>query len=69
MCKEEGGRYYGLVQRLAQGDKKAFNGNEIDFFPSSFERNRQSISGEIFTHIQDDIYDDGYNWKDYDPCD
>lgn len=68
MCKEEGGRYYGLVQRLAQGDKKAFNGNEIDFFPSSFERNRQSISGEIFTHIQDDIYDDGYNWKDYDPC-
>jgi len=69
MCAEMGQRYYNLVQRLCQGDKKAFDGKEIDFFPSSFERNKMSISEEIFTCIQDDIYDDGINWKDYDPTD
>jgi len=67
MCEEKGGRYYELVQRLCAGDKKAFNGNEIDFFPSPFEISKQRISGEIFPHIQDDIYDDGDNWEDYDP--
>lgn len=69
MCSEKGQRYYCLVQRLCQGDKKAFDGKEIEFFPSSFERNKMSISEEIFTCIQDDIYDDGINWKDYDQTD
>lgn len=69
MCEGNGGRYYGLVQRLCAGDKKAFDGNEIDFFRSSFEITKQSISSEIFHYMQDDIYDDGNNWKDYDPCD
>jgi len=69
MCEEEGGRHYELVQRLCNGDKKAFDGKEIEFFPSSFERNKFSISDEIFTHIQDDIYNDENNCKDYDPAD
>ncbi len=69
MCEKAGGRHYELVQRLCNGDKTAFDGKEIAFFPSSFERNKFSISEEIFTHIQDDIYNDGNNWKDYDPAD
>jgi len=69
MCEKAGGRHYELVQRLCNEDKTAFDGKEIVFFPSSFERNKFSISEEIFTHIQDDIYNDGNNWKDYDPAD
>ena len=69
MCEEEGGRHYDLVQRLCQGDKTAFDGKEIELFPSSFERNKFSISEDIFSCIQDDIYNDGNNWKDYDPTD
>ena len=69
MCAEMGQRYYSLVQRLCQGDKKVFDGKEIEFFPSSFEKNKMSISDEIFNCIQNDIYDDGINWKDYDPGD
>jgi len=37
------------------------------FFPSPFEISKQRIWREIFPHIQDDIYDDGDNWEDYDP--
>lgn len=69
MCSEKGQRYYDLVQRLCIGDKKAFEGNEIEFFPSSFERNKMSISNEIFSCIEDDIYDDGINSKNYDATD
>jgi hypothetical protein len=69
MCKEKGSHYYNLVISLCQGDKKAFLGNEIEFFPSSFERNKMSISEEIFSCIEDDIYDDGINYKNYEPTD
>jgi hypothetical protein len=67
MCIENGERYYNLVKQLIKKDKKAFNGKEIDFFPSSYEKIKMSISEEIFTHIQYDIYDDGVSWKDYNP--
>lgn len=67
MCKEQGERYFNLVNSLIKGDKKAFNGKEIKFFPSSYEKNKMSISDEIFSHIQYDIYNDGINWKDYEP--
>jgi len=66
MCIEQGERYFNLVNSLIKGDKKAFNGKEIEFFPSSYEKNKMSISDEIFSHIQYDIYNDGINWKDYD---
>jgi hypothetical protein len=66
MCIEQGERYYNLVQKLIKGDKKAFDGKEIEFFPSSFEKNKKYISDEIFRYIQNDIYNDGINWKDYD---
>jgi hypothetical protein len=69
MCIEQGERYFNLVNSLIKGDKKAFNGKEIEFFPSSYEKNKMSISEEIFYHIQYDIYNDGINWKDYDPID
>ena len=65
MCKEQGERYFNLVKMLIKGDKKAFNGKEIEFFPSSYEKNKMSISDEIFNHIRYDIYNDGINWKDY----
>lgn len=68
MCIEQGVRYYDLVKKLCKGDKKAFNGKEIEFFLSSYEKNKMSISNEIFSHIQYDIYNDGINWKDYDPA-
>ena len=67
MCMDEGERYYSLIQRLIKGDKKAFEGKEIKFFRSSFEINKANISDEIFPYIQDRIYNDGINWKDYDP--
>lgn len=69
MCKENSGRYYSLVQMLIKGDKKAFNGKEIKFFPSSYEEQQMNTSSEIFSHIKYDLYDDGVNWKDYDPSD
>jgi hypothetical protein len=65
MCIEQGERYFNLVNSLIKGDKKAFNGKEIEFFPSSYEKNKMSISDEIFNNIQYDIYNDGKNWKDY----
>ena len=68
MCEEIGGRHYELVQRLCNGDKKAFNGKEIEFFPSSFENSKFSISEEIFRHIQYDLYNDEDNYEDYDPA-
>ena len=52
---------------LLKGDKKAFNGKEIKFFPSSYEEQKMNTSDEIFSHIKYDLYDDGINWKDYDP--
>ena len=67
MCKENGGRYYNLVQMLINGDKKAFNGKEINFFPSSYEEQQMNTSEEIFSHIKYNLYDDGINWKDYEP--
>jgi hypothetical protein len=65
MCKEQGERYFNLINSLIKGDNKAFNGKEIEFFPSSYEKNKMSISDEIFSHIRYDIYNDGINWKDY----
>jgi len=67
MCKENGGRYYNLVQMLINGDKQAFNGKEINFFPSSYEEQQMNTSEEIFSHIKYNLYDDGINWKDYEP--
>jgi len=69
MCEEEGGRHYELIQRLCNGDKKAFNGKEIELFPSSFESSKFRISEEIFRHIQYDLYNDEDNYEDYDPAD
>jgi hypothetical protein len=69
MCKENGGRYYSLVKMLIKGYKKAFDGKEIKFFPSSYEEQQMNTSEEIFSHIKYDLYDDGINWKDYDPTD
>jgi hypothetical protein len=66
-CSEQGGRFHELVTRLCKGDKTAFDGKEIEFFPSSFERNKMSISQEIFSCIQHNLDNDGVNWKDYEP--
>ena len=67
MCAENGSTYYNIVQRLCKGDKSVFDGKEIEFFPSSFEKNKMNISQEIFSCIEDDLDNDGINWKDYDP--
>jgi len=66
-CSEQGGRFHELVTRLCSGDKTAFDGNEIEFFPSSFEINKMNISHEIFSCIQHNLDNDGVNWKDYEP--
>jgi hypothetical protein len=66
-CSEHGGKFHELVTRLCKGDKTAFDGKEIEFFPSSFEKNKMNISQEIFSYIQHDLDNDGINWKDYDP--
>lgn len=66
-CSEQGGRFHELVTRLCRDDKTAFEGNEIEFFPSSFERNKMNISQEIFSYIKHDLDIDGANWKDYEP--
>lgn len=65
-CSEQGGRFHELVTRLCKGDKTAFDGNEIKFFPSSFERNKMNISQEIFSCIQHNLDNDSVNWKKYD---
>lgn len=67
-CSEQGERFHDLVRRLCRGDKTAFDGNEIEFFPSSFERNKMNISREIFSYIECDLDNDGNNWKDYEPA-
>ena len=66
-CSEHGGKFHELVTRLCKGDKTAFDGKEIEFFQSSFEKNKMNISQEIFSCIQHDLDNDGINWKDYDP--
>lgn len=66
-CSEQGGKFHELVTRLCKGDKTAFDGKEIEFFQSSFERNKMNISQEIFSCIQHDLDNDGVNWKDYGP--
>lgn len=66
-CSEQGRRFYELVTRLSKGDKSAFDGMEIEFFPSLFERNKMNISQEIFSSIEHDLDNDGINWKDYEP--
>ena len=66
-CSEHGGKFHELVTRLCKGDKTAFDGKEIEFFLSSFEKNKMNISQEIFSCIEDDLDNDGINWKDYDP--
>lgn len=67
-CSEQGGRFHDLVRRLCRGDKTAFDGKEIEFFPSSFEKNKMNISREIFICIECDLDNDGNNWKDYEPA-
>ena len=64
-CSEKGGRFHELVKKLCKGDKTAFDGKEIEFFPSSFEETKMSVSSEIFQCIQNDIVDDGNNYKNY----
>jgi len=66
-CSEQGGQFHELVSRLCKGDKTAFDGKEIEFFQSSFEKNKMNISQEIFSCIQHDLDNDGVNWKDYEP--
>jgi hypothetical protein len=67
-CSEQGGKFHELVTKLCKGDNTAFEGNEIEFFPSSFERNKMNISQEIFSCIEHDLDNDGINWKDYEPA-
>ena len=66
-CSEQGGKFHELVTKLCKGDKSAFDGREIEFFPSSFERNKMNISKEIFSFIQHNLDNDEINWKDYEP--
>lgn len=66
-CSEQGGKFHELVTKLCKGDKSAFDGREIEFFPSSFERNKMNISKEIFSSIEHDLDNDEINWKDYEP--
>lgn len=66
MCQEKGDRYYSLIKSLINGDKKAFDGMEIDFFENTYEVTKHDFSDEIFQHIKYDLYN-AKNYKDYDP--
>jgi hypothetical protein len=66
-CSEQGGKFHELVTKLCKGNKSAFDGKEIEFFPSSFERNKMNISKEIFSFIQHNLDNDEINWKNYEP--
>lgn len=66
MCEEKGNRYYSLVKSLINGDKKAFNGIEIEFFEDSYNVTKHDFSDEIYQHIKYDLCD-AKNYKDYDP--
>jgi hypothetical protein len=65
MCQENGDRYYSLIKSLINGDKKAFDGMEIEFFENTYEVTKHDFSDEIFQHIKYDLYN-SKNFKDYD---
>jgi hypothetical protein len=65
MCQENGDRYYSLVKRLINGDKKAFDGMEIEFFEDTYEINKYNFSDEIFQQIKYDL-GQAKNYKNYD---
>jgi len=69
MCAEKGEKYHLVVSQLRSGDKKAFEGKEIEFFPTSFNIKKMNISQETFACIQQDIDEYGVSWKNYDPID
>lgn len=64
MCEEKGNRYYSLVNILINGDKKAFDGMEIEFFEDSYNITKHDFSDEIYSYIKNDLYD-VKNYKDY----
>jgi hypothetical protein len=64
MCQENGDRYYSLIKSLISGDKKAFDGMEIDFFENTYEVTKHNFSDEIFQHIKYDLCN-AKNYKDY----
>lgn len=66
MCQENGDRYYSLIKSLINGDKKVFDGMEIEFFENTYEVTKHDFSDEIFQHIKYDLYN-AKNYKDYDP--
>jgi hypothetical protein len=66
MCEEKGDRYYSLVKSLINGDKKAFDGMEIEFFEDTYEVNKHDFSDEIYSYIKNNLYD-SKNYKNYDP--
>ncbi len=66
MCEEKGNRYYSLVKSLINGDKKAFDGIEVEFFEDSYNVTKHDFSDEIYSYIKNNLYDPK-NYKDYDP--
>ena len=64
MCQENGDRYYSLITSLINGEKKAFNGMEIEFFEDTYEVNKRNFSDEIFQHIKYDLCN-AKNYKNY----
>lgn len=64
MCQENGDRYYSLITSLINGDKKAFDGMEIEFFEDTYEVNKRNFSDEIFQHIKYDLCN-AKNYKNY----
>jgi len=64
MCDDNGSRYSSLVNSLISGDKKAFNGMEIEFFEDTYEVNKHNFSDEIFQQIKYDL-DEPENYKEF----
>jgi hypothetical protein len=64
MCDDNGSRYCSLVNSLISGDKKAFNGIEIEFFEDTYEVNKHNFSDEIFQQIKYDL-DEPENYKEF----
>jgi len=64
MCDDNGSRYCSLVNSLISGDKKAFNGIEIEFFEDTYKVNKHNFSDEIFQQIKYDL-DEPENYKEF----
>jgi len=50
---------------LINGDKKAFDGMEFEFFEDSYNVTKHDFSDEIYSYIKNNLYDPK-NYKDYD---